>query len=142
MTRYLVLDLLSEPSAHRRLIEEMKELFACNAVPASLVPVFAVVIEEVLTNIVEYGLPKGSTSPIRASLLIEAGEVRGEVSDAGTPFDPLMVPDPDTTLGLEERGSGGLGILLIKQLMDRVSYERLDGRNVLRFAKTIPGTAA
>ena len=51
--------------------------------------------------------------------------------DDGPPFDPLARTDPDTSLELDERQPGGLGILLIKSLIDEVSYHREDGRNVL-----------
>jgi anti-sigma regulatory factor (Ser/Thr protein kinase) len=58
-----------------------------------------------------------------------------EVEDDGRPFDPLQVPPPDLTLSLEQRPIGGLGIHLIRNLMDEVSYARRDGRNVLKMAK-------
>ena len=57
--------------------------------------------------------------------------------DSGKPFDPLKHSDPDTTLGSEERGIGGLGILLVKKNMDEVSYDYADGKNIFTMRKII-----
>ncbi len=54
-----------------------------------------------------------------------------EIIDEGVPFDPLSRSDPDVTLGVEERTIGGLGILLIKKMMDHMEYRREDTMNVL-----------
>lgn len=56
-------------------------------------------------------------------------------SDSGVPFDPLKREDPDVTLPADERPVGGLGIMMVKKLMDSVGYERKDGRNVLTVLK-------
>ena len=74
--------------------------------------------------------------------------VRVEVSDApisvtitfmdhGVPYDPLQKEDPDITLSAEERGSGGLGIFMVKKTMDEITYEYKDGQNILRIRKDI-----
>jgi anti-sigma regulatory factor (Ser/Thr protein kinase) len=60
-----------------------------------------------------------------------------ELRDAGKPFNPLDNPDPDITLGAEERQIGGLGIFLCKKMMDEVSYRYTDGCNVLTMKKHI-----
>ncbi|MCP4452100.1 MAG: ATP-binding protein, partial [Planctomycetes bacterium] len=57
------------------------------------------------------------------------------VADQGPAFDPLDRPDPDTTLSVDDRAIGGLGIFLTKQMMDDVSYERRQGKNVLTLVK-------
>lgn len=57
------------------------------------------------------------------------------ISDHGTPFDPTEKEDADVTLSVEERPIGGLGIYLVRQIMDSVNYERLDGMNVLTLRK-------
>lgn len=58
-------------------------------------------------------------------------------TDKGRPFDPLKKPDPDVTLGVEEREIGGLGIYMVKKSMDEVSYAYEDGRNVLTMRKRL-----
>ena len=69
-------------------------------------------------------------------------EVHGQIVsitfiDDGTPFDPLSCDDPDVSLSAEERGIGGLGIFMVKKLMDEVSYKHQDGQNILTVKKTI-----
>jgi anti-anti-sigma factor len=63
--------------------------------------------------------------------------VRVTISDNGPPFDPLAFADPDTALSVEEREIGGLGIHLVRQMMDEVSYQRRDGENVVVLAKRL-----
>ena len=57
--------------------------------------------------------------------------------DDGPAFDPLAAQAPDTTLGLDERPVGGLGLMLVRRLMDDVAYERRDGRNHLRLRRRL-----
>jgi len=59
------------------------------------------------------------------------------VSDGGIPFDPTQRPEADITLSAEERQIGGLGIHLVRQLMDEIHYERKDGKNILTLVKRI-----
>ncbi len=58
-------------------------------------------------------------------------------SDSGIPFDPLIVKEPDTTVPVEERDIGGMGIFLVRKTMDHVSYEYRDGMNHLTIQKRI-----
>ena len=63
--------------------------------------------------------------------------------DDGAAFDPTSKADPDTTLGLDDRPVGGLGLYLVRQLMTEVRYRRLRGRNRLTMRRTLsPGPAA
>ena len=59
------------------------------------------------------------------------------LTDSGKEFDPTKVPDADVTLSAEEREIGGLGIFLIRQIMDIVEYQRIDGKNVLTIGKQL-----
>jgi sigma-B regulation protein RsbU (phosphoserine phosphatase) len=60
-----------------------------------------------------------------------------EVSDSGKPFDPTAVPEVDITLGAEERKIGGLGIHLARKIMDVISYERKNNKNILTLTKKL-----
>ena len=79
--------------------------------------------------------PTAGKYSMTARNLGRAGGVLLEVEDDGKPFDPLQAPPPDLTLPLEKRPIGGLGIHLIRNLMDEVTYARVGGRNVLKMAK-------
>jgi sigma-B regulation protein RsbU (phosphoserine phosphatase) len=59
------------------------------------------------------------------------------LTDSGKEFDPTQIPDADITLSAEERSIGGLGIFLIRQIMNRVEYQRIDGKNVLTLGKEL-----
>ncbi len=94
---------------------------------------FETVTEEIFMNIVHYsGAPE-------AELTIDRTDdaVRLSFADRGVPFNPLAREDPDTTLSAEERNIGGLGIFMVKRMMDSVTYAYADGRNVLTVVKSI-----
>ena len=57
--------------------------------------------------------------------------------DHGKPYDPLAAADPDVTLAPEDRPMGGLGVFLVKKTMDDVSYEYVNGQNILRIKKKV-----
>jgi sigma-B regulation protein RsbU (phosphoserine phosphatase) len=65
------------------------------------------------------------------------GELKIIISDSGVAFDPTQKAEADITLTAEERPIGGLGIFLVRQIMDNVSYRRQDGRNILTLTKKL-----
>lgn len=95
------------------------------------------VLEEAVTNTISYGYadPSGETVELTFSLL--EGLLTVTVTDKGVAYDPTRHADPDISLPAEERPIGGLGILLIKKLMDSVTYKREDGFNCLTLTKKI-----
>ena len=72
--------------------------------------------------------------------MLAADTLNFVITDSGTPFDPTSVEDADVTLGVEDRPVGGLGIFLVRQIMDTVNYERVDGHNILTLSKKIEKT--
>jgi serine/threonine-protein kinase RsbW len=95
-----------------------------------------VAMDEIVANIVTYGQTGTMAGAIDVWFRRIDEVVEVTVADDGPPFDPLARPDPDVTLPLESRQPGGLGIALVKTLMDDVSYERT-ARNVLTIRKRI-----
>jgi serine/threonine-protein kinase RsbW len=98
-------------------------------------------IEEAVSNVLQHGYG-GMPRPL--SLLLEAiasDRVRATVTDRAPPFNPLSRPEVDTSLPLEKRAIGGLGVHLVKKLMDTTHYERRDGQNILTMELQL-GTAA
>ena len=94
-------------------------------------------LEEVLVNIIRYGYPEGGKHEILVWLSVEQDSVIVSVEDDGTPFNPLDAPEPDIHLPLEKRPIGGLGIHLVKNLMDGLEYHRSEGQNRLVMRKHI-----
>lgn len=95
-------------------------------------------IEEAVENVVRYAYDGGigwlevGTSLDHNSLVLTV-----ELRDAGVPFNPLDLPDPDINLPAEDRKIGGLGIFLCKKMMDDIRYRYEDGNNVLTMTKRI-----
>lgn len=97
-------------------------------------------IEEALVNSVLYAYPKGTKGEVEltAEWEEEPKELVFTLKDQGVPFNPLEAKEADTTLGLEERPIGGLGIFLVRTLMSEVAYQRTsDGYNVLTMTKVL-----
>lgn len=95
-------------------------------------------VEEAVENVVHYAY-EGGIGWLEAgtSLSHDGLTLTIELRDAGTPFNPLDKPDPDITLGAEERNIGGLGIFLCKQMMDSIEYRYEEGCNILRMCKFV-----
>jgi len=97
-----------------------------------------VAIDELFGNIAQYAYnPEVGPATVRVETLEDPLAVIITFIDNGAPFDPLAKADPDTSLSMEERGIGGLGIYMVKKTMDSVSYEYRDGQNILRIQKNI-----
>lgn len=87
-------------------------------------------LDELLVNIVNHGYEDLAEHEIRIVLREEEGRLRAVVEDDGVAFDPFAdAPAPDLAADLEARAVGGLGVHLVKSVMDEVGYERRDGRN-------------
>lgn len=94
-------------------------------------------LEEAVTNVVLYAYPEGTEGSVDIDAQIMDNVITFTITDSGVPFDPTQKEDADITLSAEERPIGGLGIFLVKQLMDSVSYQRTSGKNVLVMSKNI-----
>jgi len=96
-----------------------------------------IVCDEVLTNVLAHGFPHEAEHDIRVSLEMAGRRLVLTVSDDGVPFDPLTAAPPDTSRPLEQRTVGGLGIHLVRHLVDQMTYERRGDRNVLTLVKAV-----
>lgn len=92
-------------------------------------------VEEIFVNIADYAYADGRGDVTVKVLRTDNAQMEITFSDSGVPYDPLEKPDPDTHLAAEKRQEGGLGILLAKNMMDEMEYERRDGRNILTMKK-------
>ena len=94
-------------------------------------------IEEAVVNVMNYAYPPGKKGEINISATANDSRLKIVISDSGVPFDPTAKGEADTTLSAEERPIGGLGIFLVRQLMDSVNYEHVDSYNVLTLMKNL-----
>ena len=88
-------------------------------------------IEEMVTNILKYGYDDTALHEIRLRLEIHPGALLLVLEDDGHEFNPLKAPEPDVSRPVEDRIPGGLGIHLIRKLVEQMDYERCGGRNRL-----------
>jgi len=110
----------------------------CNAPPAADY-LANLAIEELVTNSIKYAYDDANEHIIEIELKLSAGELVLIVTDDGHPFNPLEVPEPDTTLPVEDRTIGGLGIHLLRRMSDRMEYARVESRNQLTLRKSFGG---
>lgn len=90
-----------------------------------------VVVEELVTNVIDYGGVPAGEHAVRVELSAADGELVIRLADRGKEYNPLLREDPDVTLPAEQRPIGGLGVHFCKKLTDAQEYERRDGSNVL-----------
>jgi len=98
----------------------------------------AVVIDEIFSNIAHYAYTP-SVGDVTVSVMVnkETKVLMLSFADSGVAYNPLVKEDPDVTLSAEERQIGGMGIFMVKKLMDDITYEYVEGRNVLTVWKKI-----
>ena len=97
-----------------------------------------IAIDELFGNIAQYAYnPETGPATVRVEVSDAPISVTITFMDHGVPYDPLQKEDPDITLSAEERGSGGLGIFMVKKTMDEITYEYKDGQNILLIRKDI-----
>jgi anti-sigma regulatory factor (Ser/Thr protein kinase) len=96
-----------------------------------------IVVEELVTNVVDYGQVPAGEHAARVDLEVQDGVLTIVITDRGKEYNPLLREDPDVTLPAEERPIGGLGVHFCKKLTDSQEYARRDGCNVLVLRKNL-----
>lgn len=94
-------------------------------------------LDEVLTNIISYGYNDLNEHFIAICIALKDEELVAEVDDDGNPFNPLDIPKPDLKQSIDERPIGGLGIHLVRSMMDTLEYKRINGKNILTMKKKV-----
>jgi len=94
-------------------------------------------VEEIVVNVMNYAYPEGAEGKVQVDARADREVLRILVSDEGVPFDPTAAARADTSLSVEDRPIGGLGILLARGMVDSINYERTEGRNVLTLKKKL-----
>jgi anti-sigma regulatory factor (Ser/Thr protein kinase) len=101
-------------------------------------------VEEAVVNVLRYAYPPGENGTVRIGCAATAGRLLVTIRDQGRPFDPLALEEPDVTGPIEERSIGGLGVFLLRQMVEALTYRRAEGMNQLtfQFVATSPLAAA
>ena len=125
-------------------VEEQLVSFGCSM---KMIMQIKIAVEEIFVNIAHYAysqkdpdgniIPDTGTGPAQVIVDGDDSSVMLTFIDEGTEYDPLKKEDPDTSLSAEEREIGGLGIFMVKKIMDDISYKYEDGKNILSMTKKI-----
>ena len=118
-----------------RVVPFLEELQEEWDIPAGLISPINLALEEALSNIIFYGIDSQSQDEITLEFHSEPGALTIILIDEGKPYDPTLRSEPDLELPAEIRPIGGLGIFLIRKMMDEVSYERINLQNRLTLVK-------
>ena len=129
--------LANDISEISRLYEFIEELGNDFSLSPDIVFNLNLVLEEAVVNIINYAYPKEEHESIYLSAKMHEGSIVLVLTDTGKEFDPTAAPEADVTLSADERQIGGLGIFLIRQIMNDVKYERIEGKNVLTLEKKL-----
>lgn len=120
-----------------RLYEFIEELGNDFSLSPDIVFNLNLVLEEAVVNVINYAYPKEEHQNIYLSARMHEGSIVLVLTDTGKEFDPTAAPEADVTLSADDRQIGGLGIFLIRQIMNEVKYERIEGKNVLTLEKKL-----
>jgi serine/threonine-protein kinase RsbW/sigma-B regulation protein RsbU (phosphoserine phosphatase) len=137
MTADLVLSLKNDPAEIARLAPLVAAFCARHALAEATAAQLTLVLDEAITNIISYAYDDAGEHEISVRISLAPGTLIAELVDDGREFDPLQVAAPDLAAPLVERAVGGLGVHLMRRLMDDIRYRREGARNHLVLAKRI-----
>jgi anti-sigma regulatory factor (Ser/Thr protein kinase) len=127
--------------AHPAGVSEVNAAFAgfaeAHALPSGVRRNLNVALDELLANALSHGQNGLDPCSVMVEVKLDKHRVTVVLTDDGPPFDPFGRDAPDTTLSVEDRPIGGLGIHLVLQLMDNVSYRRQDDHNIVVLVKQL-----
>lgn len=125
---------ISELSKLTRFIEELGEELE---LAPDLVFNLNLALEEAVSNIIKYAYPEESSENIKVEMQNDGKSLIFTLTDSGKPFDPTQIVDADITLSTADRPIGGLGIFIIRQIMNQIEYQRIDEKNILKLKKLL-----
>lgn len=120
-----------------KLNQFQKAFYAQMDIDKSLARQLQLAVEEAVVNVIDYAYPIGTDGDITINMMSDDKYLKIIIIDSGVVFDPTLKGKTDTTLSAEDRQIGGLGIHLVRELMDSINYEREGGKNVLTLIKNL-----
>lgn len=118
-----------------KVLEQFEEFAEKNNLPFALTQKMNIVMDELLNNIISYGFEDEKEHFLEVDVEILGQQLIVSFTDDGTPFNPFSNAPPDTRLSIDERNIGGLGIHLVKNLMDECNYKRETNKNIITLIK-------
>jgi len=133
----ITLELLADMAGLEKADKALDELALAVQLPEETLFQVRLVLEEVLMNVISYGAGDGAVPHVQLNMAQKDGTLSMEIADNGIAFDPLQLPAPDLHAEIDDRPIGGLGIFLVRELMDSVTYRRDGDWNRLMVTKTV-----
>lgn len=135
MSEITVPAVIEELDTVMQFVDQHLEAANCSA---KVIGQIELAVEEIYTNIVNYAYhPQKGTAKICCEVKGEPLQVMIGFSDEGKPYNPLERKQPDVTASVEDREIGGLGIFLVRKMMDEVEYQYAGGKNILTIRKNV-----
>ena len=132
----LELTVIATLENYDRVAEFVEGELEIREVPMAAQAQIVIALDEIYTNVAKYAYADDPGEvTVRLDFTEQITEVKMTIMDCGIPYDPLKRPDPDVSLEAEARQIGGLGIYMVKQMMEEVSYEYRGGMNIMRMRK-------
>jgi anti-sigma regulatory factor (Ser/Thr protein kinase) len=135
VTDQLCLTLDSSLAEVATLAKAIERFAATHALPLETWSAINLALEELVTNIILHGYQGQPGRVIRVEIMLRPGVLELSVEDSASPFNPLLAPEPDLTLPLHQRVPGGLGVHLVRKMMDHLEYQSSVGKNKLSMIK-------
>ncbi len=121
------------------IAEFITSSLTCSGVMEEIIFAIELAVDEITNNIMMYAYPAGEGT-MKIMIDVSGTDISIEIRDQGKEFNPLLFPPPDISSNSDERKIGGLGIHMVRSIMDKVNYERRDGQNILKLNKSLSGT--
>lgn len=131
MSKALAVELKNQLSEIERLARLVDDFGRRHQIEAQIIYNMKLALDEILTNVISYGYDDAGEHHITARFFLEPEKWTAEVEDGGKPFNPLTSPETNTQQSLESRPIGGLGIHLVRKLIDELEYHRQNDKNYL-----------
>ena len=137
MSYQITLELAADMAGLEKADKTLDELALAVQLPQETLFHVRLVLEEVLMNVISYGADGAKVPDVQLNMEQKEGMLCMEIADNGIAFDPLQLPSPDLDAEIDDRPIGGLGIFLVRELMDTVTYRRDGDWNRLMVTKTV-----
>src|SRR5690349_5890446 len=114
-----------------RLVDRVEIFGRSHGLVADDIHAVQLLLDEVVFNIIRHAYDDVAAHDIGVSLSLKGSRLKIEIEDDGKPYDPTTTPAPNLDLPIDERPIGGLGVHIVRSLVESMHYDRTNGRNVL-----------
>lgn len=137
MTEHLTINISNQLSEIEKITNEVENIWMKYHFPLKLMYNINISIDELLSNIINYAFEDNRIHIISVQLEITKNNFLMRITDDGKAFNPLEIEEPDINASIDERKIGGLGIFIVKNLVDKIEYKRNGSKNILLIEKKI-----